>query len=283
MSDANPLGQRFSHVYLRKDEFLQDSPRARRRVAALIASTKDADGLGGFLISELGIDVIYGMANLDWASTLGKYTTPDFLDVITLAYRFLNQKRGRAMHDPGANEKFLRTCRRIFAEEALSYVIDDAGGVHFKIDAEFASNSNSAIAALTAPRYGNALAEFEKGMAALSSATPDGKEGIRGVFGAAECLYKLIFPKAAKLTSAEALKNLQSAVQSLYVTDAVAQRAASRMVNSLADWVDACHNYRHEQGVEEPSQPPLDLAIEMVSAGSGFVRWLVRFDKHAGS
>ncbi|WGD51223.1 hypothetical protein QA641_38000 [Bradyrhizobium sp. CB1650] len=120
-------------------------------------------------------------------------------------------------------------------------------------------------------------------MAALAGVSPDGKEGIRGVFGATESLYRLIFPKAAKLTSADASKQLQSAAQAIYSSDAVAQRAASKMVNAFADWVDACHNYRHEQGVEEPSQPPLDLAIEMISAGSGFVRWLVKFDKSMGS
>jgi hypothetical protein len=155
--------------------------------------------------------------------------------------------------------------------------------VHFKVDAEFAANTNATIAAIDGPRYGNVRAEFDKGMAALSGANPDGKEGIRGVFGAAESLYRLIFSKAPRLTAADALKQLQAAVQSMYSSDAVAQRAASKMVSAFADWIDACHNYRHEQGVEEPSQPPLDLAIEIISAGSGFVRWLVRFDKHIGS
>ncbi|MCK1525619.1 hypothetical protein [Bradyrhizobium sp. 17] len=120
-------------------------------------------------------------------------------------------------------------------------------------------------------------------MAAISAGNPDGKEAIRGVFGAAESIFKLMFPKAVKLTSADIIKNLGSASQSLYASDAVAQRAASKMVGSFADWVDACHNYRHEHGVEEPSQPPLDLAIEIVSAGAGFVRWLVQFDKHLGA
>lgn len=184
------------------------------------------------------------------------------------------------MYVPNLNAKFVEVCRRVFAEESLSYAIDDAGGVHFKVDSEFAANTSAAIAAIGAPRYANARVEFEKGMSALSGATPDGKEAIRGVFGAAEALYRLVFTKAPKLTSADAAKNLGVATQSLYAGDAVAQRAASKIVSSFADWIDACHNYRHEQGTEDPSQPPLDLAIEMVSAGAGFVRWLVRFDKH---
>ena len=36
---------------------LQDSERARKRIAALINSFKDADGLASYLISEMGIDI----------------------------------------------------------------------------------------------------------------------------------------------------------------------------------------------------------------------------------
>ena len=36
---------------------LQDSERARERIAALINSFKDADGLASYLISEMGIDI----------------------------------------------------------------------------------------------------------------------------------------------------------------------------------------------------------------------------------
>ncbi|KJC52194.1 hypothetical protein [Bradyrhizobium sp. LTSP857] len=281
MSDTKPIGQRFSQVYLRRDELLQDSQRARRRLAAWLGASEDASDLGEFLVAELGIDLVY-QYGWDWVASLAKLGTPDFLDSITLAYRHFTQKKRGGMRDPSSNEKFLEVCRRIFTEESLSYTIDDAGGVHFKVDGEFAANTNAAVSAINGARFGNARAEFEKGLSALSGATPDGKEAIRGVFGAAECIFKLMFPRTAKLISADVAKNLGAASQSLYASDPAAQRAASKMVASFADWVDACHNYRHEQGVEDPSQPPLDLAIELVSAGAGFVRWLARFDRHLG-
>ncbi len=282
MSGTESPGQRFSHLYLRREELLQDSPRARRRIASFVSAIpKDAGDLGHFLVAELGIDVMWG----DWALTLSRFGTADFLDSITLIYRHFTLKRQSpvGMRNPRLNEWFLETSRRIFSEERLSYRIDDRGGVHFKVDAEFAANTNATMTAIEAPRYANVRTEFEKGTSALSNAIPDGKEAIRGVFGVAECLYRLMFVKAAKLTSADATKALGAAAQSLYASDPVAQRAASKMVNAFADWVDACHNYRHEQGTEEPSQPPLDLAIEIVSAGAGFVRWLARFDRHLKS
>jgi hypothetical protein len=46
----------------------------------------------------------------------------------------------------------------------------------------------------------------------------------------------------------------------------------------FADWVDACHNYRHEDGIEEPSQPPIELAVELIGVGGSFLRWLIWMD-----
>jgi hypothetical protein len=70
-----------------------------------------------------------------------------------------------------------------------------------------------------------------------------------------------------------------SRVRKRDVADATALRAANKSLNAFGDWVDACHEYRHEQGVEEPSQPPIDLAVQLISVGSGFLRWLVNIDQ----
>ncbi|MCK1525620.1 hypothetical protein [Bradyrhizobium sp. 17] len=159
-----PTGQRFSHVYLRREELLQDSPRARRRIAAWLDPLKDTEELGAFLVGEMGIDVAYGVTGVLWAETLRKFSKVDFLDTITLTYRYFNQLRRspRGMRDPNAGETFLHVSRRIFAEEALSYAIDEHGGVHFQVDPEFAASNNASIAAIAGPRYANARTEFEK-------------------------------------------------------------------------------------------------------------------------
>jgi len=44
------------------------------------------------------------------------------------------------------------------------------------------------------------------------------------------------------------------------------------------DWIEAAHFYRHEPGMEEPAQPPLELAIELVSVGAAFIRRLAGLD-----
>jgi hypothetical protein len=86
-------------------------------------------------------------------------------------------------------------------------------------------------------------------------------------------------PRASKLIAADAIKTLQAEVQKLYVTNPTAQRVANKAINGMGDWIDAFHNYRHEEGVEEPSQPPLDLAVSLISVGSAHLRWLISIDQ----
>jgi hypothetical protein len=187
------------------------------------------------------------------------------------------------MYNSGADQYFFVECSRILREENLCYEIDSSGGVHFKVDGEFAAATNAAIAALGLPRYANAKAEFDKAMAALSRADIDGKQGIRGVFNSVECVYKLMHPRASKLAAADAIKSLQATVQTLYVANPTALRAANKAVNAFGDWIEACHNYRHEEGVEEPSQPPIDLAVSLISMGSSQLRWLISLDQASKS
>jgi hypothetical protein len=71
--------------------------------------------------------------------------------------------------------------------------------------------------------------------------------------------------------------------QKAYAGDAVALRAAMKQLASFKDWVDASHNYRHEQGSEEPVQPPIDLAVLAVSNGAAYIRWLVALDNDANA
>lgn len=280
---SRPIGKRFSHVYLQGGDLLQDSKRARRRVAALFSANKDLDGFSSYLTAEVGIDVRFGASGVNWPLTIDGMAPRDFFDTITVAYKYLTIKKKGSMYISTANQLLVQSCSRIFAEENLCYEIDAAGGVHFKVDGEFAATNNATIAALNLPRYANAKAQFDQALAALAPESIDGKQAVRGVFNSVECVYKLMYQRAPKLTAAESIKSLQTVVQNLYDQDSTAQRAANKAVNAFGDWVDACHNYRHEDGVEEPSQPPLELALLLISQGSSFLRWLINLDQRTSA
>ena len=119
-------------------------------------------------------------------------------------------------------------------------------------------------------------------MAALAKASSDGKTAIRSTFGAAEALFKLMFPKSPRLTASDAQSKLEPLLQRAYGTDSVAKRAAMKLTAAFVDWIDAAHFYRHEPGHEGPTQPPLALTVDMVSVGASFIRWLAELDAIAG-
>jgi hypothetical protein len=275
MIDKPPVGQRFSHVYIQRGEPTQDSPRMRRRLAALFFTFDDHLGdCSYFLRQELGIDVVTGQTGIIWGRLFDQCELRDLLDTITLAYR--HAVRGRRM-SPLDQQRFRQEVDRIFKEENVHYRVDERGGVHFRYDAEFEHNRAATIAALQGSRYRAALASYEGAMAALAKVPPDGKTAIRDTFGAAETLFKLTFPNSPRLTADETEK-LQPLVQRVHAADKVATRAATMLLRAFKDWIDAAQNYRHEAGQEEPVPPPLSLTVQMVSLGASFIRWLVELD-----
>jgi hypothetical protein len=195
------------------------------------------------------------------------------LDTVTLAAKFFKRK-GR---DPAS--LWRDPARRIFAEEHLAYAIDDDCIVHPAVDSEFQRNRTATVAGLQLPRYANSLAAFDRISDELAEAPPNGKEAWRAVFSAVEGLFRLMFPSAPQLNAAAVDTHLGPAIQKNYAGEPVALRAANKQLASFKDWVDASHNYRHEQGSEDPVQPPLDLAVLAVSNGASYLRWLIALDQ----
>jgi hypothetical protein len=273
-----PQGQRFSQVYVDRGEPTQDSVRMRRRIAVAIRDGGSFNHLAKLVEHELGVSVPWHGREHDWVRFLTECDLRDALDVVTVAFKHLiDMQRIGGVHSDGP-PRFLRTINRIFAEENVHYRVDDQGGVHFHFDEAFARNRAAAIAALQADRYANANHAFEEGMAALRSVPPNGKGAIRGVFGAAETIFRLILPNVQRLAAAQ-LDGLVPLLQQAHRED-TARRSAAKMLSSLKGWVDAAHFYhRHEQGTpDEVVQPPLGLAVYIVSTGASHVRWLAELD-----
>jgi len=65
---------------------------------------------------------------------------------------------------------------------------------------------------------------------------------------------------------------LSPILQRVYAQQATALRSAQKMLESFKGWIDAAHFYRREEGAEEPSQPPLQLATYLVGSGSMHLR-----------
>jgi hypothetical protein len=88
-----------------------------------------------------------------------------------------------------------------------------------------------------------------------------------------------MFPKSPRLTADQA-GGLEPLLQSQYSGDRVAAGAAAKLLASFKDWIEECHFYRHEPGQpDEIAQPPIELAVHLVSVGAAFLRLLIELDE----
>jgi hypothetical protein len=271
---------RYSQLYIDQANPLPDSARARLRLGKLmekLITSSIAVDLSNLLEGELGIKVAVAY-EWAWPKFCQGCAIRDLLDVITVTYGFL-VKRGNT----ASARAWLIGARRIFVEERLAYEIDDASVVHPAVDQEFQRNRRATVAGLQTARYANSLAAFERVSDELASHPPNGKDAWRSVFAAVEGLFRLMFPSAPQLNAGAIDAHLAGLIQKVHGTDAVALRAANRQLASFKDWVDSSHNYRHEQGSEEPVQPPIDLAVLAISNGTAFLRWLIALDQATGA
>lgn len=87
-----------------------------------------------------------------------------------------------------------------------------------------------------------------------------------------------MFPSASKLSTGEIQRELKQLVDTIHQGQRPAINVAQKQVAAFTDWVEGAHFYRHEPGSEEPAQPPLDLAILMLSQAAAYLRWLAGID-----
>lgn len=263
-------GKRFSLVHLTTDEGLQDSERARGRVAwLLINSNINYAKLADQIHRELGVELEYGgygaMKEYHIKKFIGGCDLRDLLDLISLVWECLD--------DPVVKQTWISECRRIFAEEHLRYIINDAGGVRFSADADFERNVQATIQGLGHSSLKGALTSYEQCLESLSRSPPEAKSAVRSIFEAVEIVFKTLCPGPSRIGNGEITDHLIPKLNSIYF-DPTARQSAVKLARSLAEWVNSAHFYRHGQTGEEPVEPPFELATALISEGSSFLRWL---------
>jgi hypothetical protein len=176
-------GERFSALYQRPAQRAPDSERARHRIAALFREAVLSDRtaqLAAFVGRELGLAVPDGgKHSSDWHQFVGACKTRDFLDAVTLIYRYLYWHVG-----DGTANWWRDVVRQIFADEHLAYEIDEVGGVHPAVDQEFQTNNASVLAGLRSDRHRHVHNLFKGVSNHLSADPPNYKQAWRVTFAA---------------------------------------------------------------------------------------------------
>lgn len=268
-NDPSQRGALFSRVYLERGKPQADSKRFRARVGSEIASLPFPHAnTAGLILRELGVKVEkVGHTRIiyKFESFINTAALRDVLDTITLIYRSIqsaNPERDR--------ENFRNFVERVMREENLGYCLDDSGGVRFYVDEEFERSRSSIINGLSGTQFAAAREAFQDAHEALLSS--DTLTAVRRSFDAVENVFKLQF-QVSRLGASEIKSKLGPQLTAVY-TGRVAD-AAGRLAASFAEWTNAAHQFRHAPGGPDPSPPPAEMAILMVSEAASLLRWLV--------
>jgi hypothetical protein len=274
------VGQRFSLTYLTPGKLTQDNNRFRGRIAAYVRTDLHPEGFAirDTLGQKLGAHIACsgpGICAYKIADYLASTDLPNFLDAITVIYKAIWTRPGSYdSYTPRSHlpqNRWIRFVRRVIDKEKVGYRIDDAGGVHPLVDQEFEHNRVSALACLDSDTYTGVRAAFEKAHEALEQ--QDTKNAVRQSFEAVEILVRMTIP-CQNLSSAPLRQHLLPKVRDLY-DDNTARTVVGNLIESLCDWVGAAHFYRHGQPGSNVVEPPLDLAVMMVSQSASYLRWLI--------
>ncbi len=274
-----PLGKLFTEVYRDKGEPVEDDSRFRVQALALfhtIFNYREHGDIASFIMGRLGIEVPsfenYAGISYDFDTWFKKCRADDFLNFITMIARVLD---GRS-----EQKRWISGISLALDQRNMKYELDDAGGVHFRIDAAFQHSKQLTLACLVGADFTAAHEELEKAFGFLTQVKSDTKMAAVNVFLAAENVFKLVADTKSELDEGEVGRTLSPLVQRIYATkDDATKQASSRLVQSFAKWVNACHPYRHGQSEMELVAPPDEIAITLVTAGADFIRWLAELQR----
>ncbi|KXG84338.1 hypothetical protein [Agrobacterium bohemicum] len=255
-------GELFTRSYQRSPTKLSDSIKARRRVAARFLASMSVDQLNKFPLivkGELGAEYPYfngWFHNGFWE----KSDVSDFLSAITLWIR------------QAPNQ--LTVARDILEQEDLHYKMDDRGGIHFLVDAEFSSAVEAALSGLDRPEFTAARAALQEGLKALSPVKQSGKGLIRGVFEAVESSFLVVIgPNTANRLNKQSVDGcLKLILLDRYKEFPEAEDKVARVLETLNAWVREAHPYRHGAPFEQVHEAPIELALLSATSGMGFIR-----------
>jgi hypothetical protein len=290
-----PVGELFSRLYIERNAPTQDSSFFRNRLSGYLEANHYSDygEIAKYLKQEAGLIIVStwveksNFVYFDFPTFFTETRIEFILSSTTLIWRFLKDKyqnwnsgsipgHPRGWRYPKA-EAWQQFVARAFREENLSYSLDELCGVHYLVDEEFERNRVSVLRAADAPRYAAVRQAFESAHSYLDAQPQDTKASVRSMFESIEILARLMDANSKNLNRWQVENKLKPQALSA-VTDTIEKNALGKLLDGVADWVDALHTYRHGQGVEEPVAPSMEMAVYVLSSGAAALRLLLGVD-----
>lgn len=263
----------YSQAFVPKGPRVHDSDKLRARVAVVFDQLDYQQQLRAYehLRKKLGTP----NSSTQVPFYLKQCLAVDFLSAVShIANGLQSPDLGAAfykLHSP--QTRWVQDVAEAFHEENAAFKVLDNGSVVPFVDQEFVEQVAETIVGMSGDRYKSASGYVHVALAQLKAPVTFG-EAIASVFKAAENVFKMSSDQA----------NLGKGAHDFYRknwVDALPQterNAAGQMLNSLADWIVAAHNYRHADAEPAPIPPTRDFAVWMVSCGMAHIRWMVHVD-----
>jgi len=265
-------GKRFSQVYLERGAPTRDSQRFRNRLSAYYGEhlmDHRAD-IAKRIHQETGVKIPWSHG-YDISGFIEKGELRDVLDSITLIYKAVRTLGGYSATDA---EQWKNFVTRVLREENLGYQLDSQCGVHYFVDEEFERNRSATLRAFDDPKLSGVRDAYDAAYRHMDSDPPDTKAAVRSMFESLEILVRQMVP-AKNLYKKLVETTLKQKCLQLYASEPTAAQVVSELFDGFADWVNALHNYRHGQPSQQPVTPTEEVAVYVLSSGSGFLRWLI--------
>jgi hypothetical protein len=166
-------------------------------------------------------------------------------------------------------------CERVCREEGMKYEVLNDGTVRYRIDPAFQAAGAAAVVALATERYRAAGEFIERSLREINGLDGDLRIAVRDAFDAVETCFKVAAETGTNFGAREVKATLAPAVQRKYANaDDTTKSAVARYVESMADWANAAHPYRHGHDVAAVPSPTRELAVALVSGAIAHARFI---------
>ena len=263
MANDHPL---FIYRYMDRAIPRGDSPGFRVRVHAAFPDVDHLQSqVWSLLRSEAGIQVKTNQWGVDWATFFERAPMGEVLTSITVTFQVM---RGLAVR---RSEQYLASITRALADEHMGFRVDDQAVIHYAVDEVFEGARVATLAVLNAPELAVARGVYEAAFQYLDRRPPDTKAAVKSMFEAIEIVARQLNPKSRNLHATLCRETLRDQYLAACQGDAVEMRVWGGMFESMAQWVQAMHEYRHGQ-VDNIAPPTEEFAVYILSSGSAYLR-----------
>lgn len=288
MSNKN-VGNRFSQIYKHDSKLYDASSRFRVRFFTYARKVFDNYSIAEKIQEIIGVKINFYGTHYDIENFINSAPIKDILDLVTICYELLKDMKNirnnynpeiRHNRDKILQEKLISFVNQCFLEENLCYLADETGVVHFNPDEEFHCLKNTTLQGLQEKRYISVVHEFKKVYKSLDSGHT--KDAIGNLFKSIETLFRLLCKNddIKNLSSSAIAKHLPKIAEKAYqAEDKTTLSVVNQKIDEFKKWTDSAQPYRHGQATEAIDEPPLSLAILIISTGVSFLRWLAWLDQ----